>query len=139
MEFWTDPKTGVRLARHPIGRCASGRFHVRVTPYGRPVLYWHGELSSMDIFSHDLANLIDWKHLVQQHTIQQSALQRPRIAFYVLARLPTRRLLRSKPILTAAKRCTGSNPTTRRIYLRRPGQRPGQQQSPRPGGRRLGA
>src|SRR5690348_14094535 len=88
VESLTDPKPGPRLARHPIGRCASGRFRVRVTPYGRPMLYWHGELSSMGIFSHDLANFIDWKHLAQQHTIQQSALQRPRIAFYVLARLP---------------------------------------------------
>jgi len=138
MESWTDPKTGIRLARHPIGSCASGRFYVRVTSYGRPVLYWHGELSSMDIFSHDLTNLIDWKHLVQQHTIQQSALQRPRITFYVLARLPPADYtIETDP--DGGETLYRVEPYHRRIYLRRPGQRPGQQQSPRPGGGWLGA
>jgi hypothetical protein len=132
----TDPKTGVRLARHPIGRCASGRFHVRVTPYGRPMLYWHGELSSMGIFSHDLANLIDWKHLAQQHTIQQSALQRPRLAFYVLARLPPADYsIETDP--DGGETLYRVEPYRSRIYLRRPGQRPGRQRAPTPGDRRL--
>jgi hypothetical protein len=65
MESWTDPKTGIRLARTPLGSCATGRFHVRTSSCGTRLLYWHGKLTSLGIFSRDLASLIDLRHLAQ--------------------------------------------------------------------------